>query len=279
MNSQSSHVALAYEQLTYNGLPEQPDTSETNNLFNNDLYDRNERHAFHSESGLCHSNSHPSAFEIQDANQSRAATNQDLASLAWNGPGLGTYIGGHDPKLFPLNTGGIFDESITQIWPYPTTLEDSIAFSKEHNELGLKSLDEPFTVATWIQPAVDSLQLLENPGHDGNISQQPTTTLALKSKRTRISKAAKKVLDEHFSSNPYPDEKETTYLEKATELSSRIIKTWFSNTRSRRKVVARKSMRNKILACSWNSADLDSILHSRYAKDLRPRNTGLFTMR
>ncbi|KAH7395331.1 hypothetical protein DE146DRAFT_595694, partial [Phaeosphaeria sp. MPI-PUGE-AT-0046c] len=54
-------------------------------------------------------------------------------------------------------------------------------------------------------------------------------------KRARISKAAKKILKEHFRINPYPTDAETSALASNTQLQGRTIKTWFSNTRSRTK--------------------------------------------
>jgi hypothetical protein len=65
-------------------------------------------------------------------------------------------------------------------------------------------------------------------------------SVAPKLNRTRISKAAKKILDEHFRSNPYPGEPETSTLMRATQLTSRTIRDWFTNTRSRRNLIKRK---------------------------------------
>jgi hypothetical protein len=72
-------------------------------------------------------------------------------------------------------------------------------------------------------------------------------SVAPKLKRTRISKAAKKILDEHFRSNPYPREAETSTLMRATQLTSRTIKDWFTNTRSRMDLMKCEINRSDIL--------------------------------
>ncbi|KAH7069147.1 hypothetical protein BKA63DRAFT_102062 [Paraphoma chrysanthemicola] len=63
------------------------------------------------------------------------------------------------------------------------------------------------------------------------------TSASPSSKRTRISKQAKDVLQTHFRTNPYPNKEETLSLSKATKLTLRTIKTWFTNTRSRIKAI------------------------------------------
>lgn len=65
-------------------------------------------------------------------------------------------------------------------------------------------------------------------------SDPPTPHLVSKSKRTRITKAAKKILNDHFLINPYPNDAETSSLSRTTQLTGRTIKTWFSNSRSRK---------------------------------------------
>jgi hypothetical protein len=71
--------------------------------------------------------------------------------------------------------------------------------------------------------------------------RDPRPPIAPKSKRARISKTARKVLDDFFRSNPYPGEVETSSLVKSTQLTGRTIKTWFSNTRARKKINKGKS--------------------------------------
>jgi uncharacterized CHY-type Zn-finger protein len=57
------------------------------------------------------------------------------------------------------------------------------------------------------------------------------------SRRTKISKAAKSILEQFFSSNPYPDKSELGTLRSATKLKESAIRTWFSNSRSRKACV------------------------------------------
>lgn len=238
----------------YGGYP-----NNTNDLSIDDLYERYKENDLYSASGFDGSCNRLPAFENPSALESRAAADQDSASLAWDGFGLGTYLSDHDASLLPVDTSVLFDQSFAQTWPYQSfaqtwphlaTPEASIGLGNIYNELSHRPQDDipPLTVGN--QPEGVPLQPLEIPDGADMTLQQPATAPAPKSKRTRISKAAKKVLDEHFKSNPYPDEKETSYLEKATELSGRIIKTWFSNTRSRRKVIARKFMANINFACT-----------------------------
>ncbi|KAH7088758.1 hypothetical protein FB567DRAFT_590881 [Paraphoma chrysanthemicola] len=73
-------------------------------------------------------------------------------------------------------------------------------------------------------------------GISADLLETPTLPL---SKRTRISKHAKDVLQTHFRANPYPNKEETLSLSKATKLTGRTIKTWFTNTRSRIKTMNR----------------------------------------
>jgi hypothetical protein len=251
MHFPASPIAPAHEHTAYDGCPEQPDVQWNNDLFNDDLYEKDRQTEVHSAAPFAHSTSSLPAFGIGDILESHIGTNQNSASLAWDGSGVGTCIDGYDPNLFPcdIDASGLFDQSYAQTWPYPATLDASIGPVDDTNEFSRKLQNENSDVMTSNQPALIPLQLLEGPRSREKTFQQPMTTLAPKSKRTRISKAAKKILDEYFSSNPYPDEKETFHLAKATDLGSRIIKTWFSNTRSRRKGFTRKSMRNIILAC------------------------------
>lgn len=54
------------------------------------------------------------------------------------------------------------------------------------------------------------------------------------SRRTRISNVAKSILEQFFSSNPYPDKADLRTLRTATKLKENAIRTWFSNSRSRK---------------------------------------------
>jgi hypothetical protein len=65
----------------------------------------------------------------------------------------------------------------------------------------------------------------------------PTNSISpvkTESRRTKISKAAKSILEQFFSSNPYPDKYELRTLRSATKLKENAIRTWFSNSRSRK---------------------------------------------
>jgi hypothetical protein len=54
------------------------------------------------------------------------------------------------------------------------------------------------------------------------------------SRRTKIPSAAKSILEQFFSSNPYPDKADLRTLRSATKLKENAIRTWFSNSRSRK---------------------------------------------
>jgi hypothetical protein len=249
MDFQPTHVLPAHEHITYSRRPEQPDADGRNDFPNDQAFEHDKQAEFYPAFGFVHGSSRLSASGHLGALDFHAAPNNpDSASLAWDRSGLETYIDGYDPKLFTLDSSGLFDQSFEQTWPYPATLDASIGPIDDNEDFSHKSHNDVSNVTPWSPSAIAPPLYLVDPDHRERALQQPTTILAPKSRRTRISKAAKKILDEHFSSNPYPDEKETSYLERATELSSRIIKTWYSNTRSRRKVVARKSMQNVIPA-------------------------------
>ncbi|KAJ4368466.1 homeodomain mating type protein alpha2 [Neocucurbitaria cava] len=62
-----------------------------------------------------------------------------------------------------------------------------------------------------------------------------------KQRRTTIPAAAKAMLEHHFLSEPYPDDASVENLSVLTRLDTRIIKNWFSNTRSRKTVLQGES--------------------------------------
>jgi hypothetical protein len=55
-----------------------------------------------------------------------------------------------------------------------------------------------------------------------------------KGKRLRISEKVKTVLDEHFQSQPYPDNDNVSALANMTNMTIQQVKNWFTNTRTRR---------------------------------------------
>jgi hypothetical protein len=82
---------------------------------------------------------------------------------------------------------------------------------------------------------MEMCELLERTMIEPAQSARPsTTTTQKKSRRTKITNAARDVLESHFRTNPYPDKAEMSALHKATQLKSQVIKTWFSNARSRK---------------------------------------------
>ena len=53
-------------------------------------------------------------------------------------------------------------------------------------------------------------------------------------RRTKISSLAKTILEQFFSFNPYPDRSDLHTLRSATKVKESAIRTWFSNSRSRK---------------------------------------------
>lgn len=53
-------------------------------------------------------------------------------------------------------------------------------------------------------------------------------------RRTVISSSNKRILEDQFAADSYPSDTEIRLLSHRTDLSCKAIKTWFSNTRSRR---------------------------------------------
>ena len=69
------------------------------------------------------------------------------------------------------------------------------------------------------------------------IPERPTNSVRVvkkRARRTKIPKAAKSILEQFFSSNPYPDKDELRTLRSSTKLTESAIRTWFSNSRSRK---------------------------------------------
>jgi hypothetical protein len=167
-------------------------------------------------------------------------------------PGNISYL--QEPDLIASSLSG---PAFTQHWTHPITSDSAVELGSATNGSGRQiggyvfladdaeggittSLDTPFGLMEALEPL-----LSEKPE-----PQLALPTLAAKSRRTRISKAAKKVLEEHFGSNPYPNEHETSSLIRATQLTGRTIKDWFSNTRSRKKTTTREFDHNLIIHCT-----------------------------
>jgi hypothetical protein len=77
------------------------------------------------------------------------------------------------------------------------------------------------------------LEVLASAENGGEISQ-PQQPDGVKRKRTRITRAAKKTLNEVFEVDPYPDDGQMSRLLQATRLTRDAIKNWFNNTRARK---------------------------------------------
>ncbi|KAF3003699.1 hypothetical protein E8E13_008935 [Curvularia kusanoi] len=115
--------------------------------------------------------------------------------------------------------------------------EDRLPGSANEMSIVAGSLDHH--EATWANgPA-----LAELPGDTIEIPQSPQEMQERSkswrkaqriARRTKISRDAKHILEQHFSSNPYPDNAELRSLHLATKLKPQTIRTWFSNSRSRK---------------------------------------------
>lgn len=167
------------------------------------------------------------SFEVDSCNGLCGTQTVDLANpdtLAWN-----------DSRLSP------WVRDMEQDWPGVTNPDDEapvdnsaerqdgpIPCDPVHTTLGSASGIEMETVT----PA--EVHGMTVNGCNADLLETPTLPL---SKRTRISKQAKNVLQTHFRTNPYPNKEETLSLSKATKLTGRTIKTWFTNSRSRIKAI------------------------------------------
>lgn len=68
-------------------------------------------------------------------------------------------------------------------------------------------------------------------------TDRPTNSVSVVKRglrRTKISTPAKTILEQFFSSNPYPDRSDLRTLRSATNVKESAIRTWFSNSRSRK---------------------------------------------
>lgn len=174
----------------------------------------------------------------------------------------------HNPAFLPGNTSNLQDPDLiasylcgsdfVQHWPHPITSDFTVelggAATGSGYQIGgyeiLSAVNNAKEgIATSLETTFDLTEELKPLLSERLESQLALPLLAPKSKRTRISKAAKKVLEEHFGSNPYPDEHQTSSLVRATQLTGRTIRDWFSNTRFRKKTTTREFLYNLIIHC------------------------------
>ena len=113
-------------------------------------------------------------------------------------------------------------------------------FSGDITAESLTGSCKPFHDEPPMASAQDSLVPLQ---HTPEYTQSPrkrdgptnsVTFIKKGSRRTKISKAAKSILEQFFLSNPYPNKSELGTLRSATKLKESAIRTWFSNSRSRK---------------------------------------------
>lgn len=185
------------------------------------------------------------AWALQEYRIIRQVAQEQLpVSMSWIEPGLSPYADGQ-----------LFTQPIGQLTSYLSPAQDFIRDSSLENlgELSLSLNRHCHNVgiintgtATNSGPTVETSAFDIKPLIAPSVESPPRLKLALstKKKRTWISNAAKKILNEHFTINPYPTEKETSALESRTRLPSRTIRTWFSNSRSRKKVMGVTSLAN-----------------------------------
>lgn len=70
-----------------------------------------------------------------------------------------------------------------------------------------------------------------------NVTVEPS---GARCKRTLISDAKKRVLEEHFRNDPYPEDNTIVCLSQQIQLESRAVKTWFANARSRLRSIGKR---------------------------------------
>jgi hypothetical protein len=96
-----------------------------------------------------------------------------------------------------------------------------------HDERLMGSAQGSSVVLQHTPDYTQSLQRTDGPANSVRVARKKTG-------RTKISVAAKSILEQSFSSNPYPDRDELRTLRLTTQLKENTIRTWFSNSRSRK---------------------------------------------
>lgn len=165
---------------------------------------------------------------------------QSLVSASWIEPGLSPFA---DEQLStqPIDQFASYLNS-TQDFIRASTLEDFSGLNQQSSGVrpsitGTGTNSGPIRDMSTINVKPPPTSPLGNTHNFTESCQRSTPITSTKKKRARISDAAKKILNEHFGINPYPSEMETSALETTTQLTGRTIKTWFSNNRSRKKVM------------------------------------------
>jgi hypothetical protein len=115
----------------------------------------------------------------------------------------------------------------------PRTHLDSDIFEVPHRAarslIERTGLIDPHPNSFEAEPIV----LSRNPFDQSQSPRSSAADVPKKLKRARITRAARKILEEHFRANPYPDKLEILELSDVTQLQIGTVKTWFCNTRSR----------------------------------------------
>ncbi|KAH4217055.1 hypothetical protein HBI81_139760 [Parastagonospora nodorum] len=213
---------------------EQPAANETNHFFDETWHHtgRNENRLLGNYPANITDNAEY-LFPFPDAFETPLSVDHHSAFLPWHSS---------DSQESDLFTSYLSGPDFMQHWPHPITYDSAVEIGSVSNGSGYPiggyvflTDDAKEGIATSLGTPFDPIQELEPLLSEKLEPQLALPTLAPKSRRTRISKAAKKVLEEHFGANPYPNEFETSSLVRATHLTGRTIKDWFSNTRSRKK--------------------------------------------
>jgi hypothetical protein len=173
-----------------------------------------------------------------------ATQEQCLGWSPWSGPELSHHTDEQFSDAVQFKDSS-YHPDLMQEWSHNMTLDSLADLEKNVDEHGCEA--EQYQSKTQLGDGCDlvTARLHFNddnmqPSNDITTLEQslgpPTPHLVSKSKRTRITKAAKKILNDHFLINPYPNDAETSTLSRTTQLTGRTIKTWFSNSRSRKKL-------------------------------------------
>jgi hypothetical protein len=202
-------------------------------------------------------------YEIEDDSTSQMLMNFLSVDTAFSDLGLGEnwqYPATFDASITLEDLNALGEDIIPKLSMTAENVDTPEGFITLEDCVGSDSI-----VATEKITSVKHKAMLSGSTHTGvfpfnSETPQPTDVISsdqlgprisspravIKSKRTRISKAARKILDDFFESNPYPGEAQTSSLMGKTQLTGRTIATWFSNTRARKKAIPSK-LNNNIL--------------------------------